>query len=84
MSKFYVMSGDLKTVIDRATPGEAIRSAFQKLTSMDPKPELSMFSIVSESGFDSVEPSDLAFLTETILEEVGLKSDFLWVENDED
>lgn len=83
MSKFYVMSGDLTMVIDRQEPFDAVCDVFRQLSTMNPVPDLSMFTKVGESGSEEIEPDDYVFLTETILDTIGLKEDFQWTEDED-
>jgi hypothetical protein len=76
MPKFYVLSGELKVVIDRLNAEAAALDAIQTLES-NPVRHLSRITVVSEHGFpDNPQDDDVIFTTLDILEEAGLLHQF--------
>lgn len=68
MPKYYVESGDLKKIIDRANPEIAAIDTFRTLAET-PVETLNSTTIVSEEGFDSNSDNDWLFSTIEILEQ---------------
>ena len=74
MAKYYVSSGDLRTIVISNTPKEAILNVFENLQEL-PK-YLDFVIIVSERGFEIEDKNAICFLTEYILEETNQLDNF--------
>lgn len=78
MPKYYVVSGDLKIVIDRKNHKQAaidaIKLKIKNLPAKNNLPEnLAEIVKVGEQGFDKVQDSDMWFSTKKLLKEAGFK-----------
>jgi len=76
MPKFYVMSGGLKTVIDRNSSHQAAIDAFRNAVDNEKVDGLSQFVKVSELGFDNINSDDILFLTQVLLDDAGVGDEF--------
>lgn len=71
MPKYYVVSGDLRIVMDRMDPYLAAMDALKNIENMVSPPQgLAIAVRVSERGFEHVCPSDTLYSTGDMLEEV--------------
>lgn len=75
MPKYYIHSGDLKTVIDRPTQKQAVVDAF--LRDAADAERLGIITLVSETGFEGDKDDDVFYPTERLLGEVGLLEQFM-------
>lgn len=74
MAKYYVSSGDLRTVIDRPTPMEALVDAFRsQALNCD---HLGSLTMISETGFDEYKDETAVYPTEKLLELAQLEHEF--------
>lgn len=64
MAKWYVRSGELRTIIIAGTPMDAVVNAIRKAA---PGTKLAKATIVGEKGFDDNHDDDLLILTEHVL-----------------
>ena len=76
MPKFYVLSGDLQTVLDRDSSYQAAVDAFRNVLYNDDVNGLSWLVKVSELGFESVNEDDVIFLTQGLLDDAGMGDEF--------
>jgi hypothetical protein len=74
MPKYYVSSGDLRAVIDAATPWRAAVAAIRRI----PEEEFTLANaiVVSEVGFPEVRLGDQWIATVELLDEFGLRDEF--------
>lgn len=64
MAKWYVRSGELRTIIIAETPMDAGVNAIRKAA---PGTKLAKATIIGERGFDNNHDDDLLILTEYVL-----------------
>lgn len=72
MPKYYVMSGDLKTITTASNPKDAALNAFKKIEEI----KLGKLTAVNEKGFDNIDDEDMFFYTVMLLEESGQIENF--------
>jgi hypothetical protein len=72
MPKFYIDSGEFKTILTAENHKDAAVKAFKKLEN-NPVNFLNSLTQVSEKGFDSNCPKDMWYATNHILRLAGLK-----------
>lgn len=68
MPKYYVCSGDIRSIIDRPNHKRAAEDCLKSIT--DPNVNISVITMVNEQGFDSDENS-MFFSTVEILKDCG-------------